>query len=67
MTNIILVICGIIILGAAWRGYRTGCIRMVLSLASILFTMLLVEWFSPWVNDMIRNYTPMQDIIYETV
>ncbi len=61
LTIIVIIIFAISIL----RGYRRGFIKSLASLASVILSIVLVHFASPYVTDFLRDNTPVYGYIVE--
>ena len=65
MENIALIIVVIFLIVMAFNGYRRGGVRIILSMASLVLTILISAYFTPTVSKILKEHTPIYDTIYE--
>lgn len=46
-----------------WIGYRRGFVKEVVSMFFVLLSVALVWFVNPYVNDFLRNHTPLYDTV----
>lgn len=61
LTGIVLVIMAIYIL----RGYRRGFIKSLASMASLIISIILVNFATPYVTEFLKSQTPVYDYVLE--
>lgn len=61
LTGIVLVVMAIYIL----RGYRRGFIKSLASMASLIISVILVNFATPYVTEFLKSQTPVYDYILE--
>lgn len=61
------IITVVYILGAVINGYRKGFIRLAVSAAALLITLVAVNCALPYVTDWLKNETPVYDTMREKI
>ena len=61
LTVIVMIIFAIFIL----RGYRRGFVKSLASMVSIIISIILVNFATPYVSDFLKSQTPVYDYILE--
>lgn len=67
MGEIILLVLGVVLLLFTLRGYHRGFLKSMLSMFSLVISILFAGFAQPYVVEAIKSYTPLYDIMCETV
>lgn len=62
LTIIVIIILGVSMVG----GYRKGFVRLVVSFASVLLTLIIVTAITPYIGEAIKTQTGLYDMIQES-
>lgn len=65
--NWLLIAVLVVILGLAVNGYHKGFIRILISFLSIIVTLLLVGFITPYVGEFLKDHTPLYDKAKESI
>lgn len=63
MENILLIIVVAFLVVMAFNGYRRGALRILISMAALILTLILASFFTPTATKLLKEYTPLYDTI----
>lgn len=64
MQNILLIIVAAFLILMAFSGYRKGGLKILLSVAALVITLVAASYLTPTVTKYIKDHTPLYDKIY---
>ena len=65
--NWLLIAVVIVLAGLTINGYHKGFIRILISFLSLIVTMVVVWFVTPYVSDFLKDHTPLYGTVKENI